>query len=93
MSHLANNSVNGIKIMIYMVLIFMLLMLIYKQSNNLKGYKYVKTKLINELEEEFYRYIVTISGGILITFENEVKMIRKCLIINVMFIQNNTLWV
>ncbi len=46
-----------------MVLIFMLLMLIYKQSNNLKGYKYVKTKLINELEEEFYRYILTISGG------------------------------
>ncbi len=30
---------------------------------------------------------------ILITFENEVKMIRNCLIINVMFIQNDTLWV
>ncbi len=30
---------------------------------------------------------------ILITIENEAKMIRKCLIINVMFIQNDTLWV
>ncbi len=29
----------------------------------------------------------------LITFENEVKMIRNSLIINVMFIQNDTLWV
>ncbi len=28
-----------------------------------------------------------------ITFEIEVKMIRNCLIINVMFIQNDTLWV
>ncbi len=30
---------------------------------------------------------------ILITIENEAKMIRNCLIINVMFIQNDTLWV
>ncbi len=30
-------------------------------------------------------------GYILITFE--IKMIRNCLIINVMFIQNDTLWV
>ncbi len=30
---------------------------------------------------------------ILITFENEVKIMRNCLIINVMFIQNDTLWV
>ncbi len=31
--------------------------------------------------------------AILITFENEVKIMRNCLIINVMFIQNDTLWV
>ncbi len=31
--------------------------------------------------------------SILITIESEVKMIRNCLIINVMFIQNDTLWV
>ncbi len=30
---------------------------------------------------------------ILITFENEVKMKCNCLIISVMFIQNDTLWV
>ncbi len=30
---------------------------------------------------------------ILITIESEVKMIRNCLIINVMFIQNDTLWI
>jgi len=71
MSHLVNNSLNGIKVMIYMVLIFMLLMLFYKQSNNLKGYKYVKIKLINELEEEFYKYIVIISGGSLQRWENK----------------------
>ncbi len=33
------------------------------------------------------------SKDILITIKNEVKMIRNCLIINVMFIQNDTLWV
>ncbi len=32
-------------------------------------------------------------SDILITFENEVKIMRNCLIINVMFIQNDTLWV
>ncbi len=31
--------------------------------------------------------------NILITFEVEVKMIRNCLIVNVMFIKNDTLWV
>ncbi len=32
-------------------------------------------------------------GYILIAIESEVKMIRNCLIINVMFIQNDTIWV
>ena len=69
MSHLVNNSVNGIKVMTYMVLIFMLLMIVYKQGNNLKGYKYVKMRLINDLEEEFYRYVIQISGGSLERWE------------------------
>ncbi len=32
-------------------------------------------------------------SNILVTFENEVKIIRNCLIISVIFMQNNTRWV
>ncbi len=46
-------------------------------------------KKFSRLNKELYKN----DPYILITFENEVKMIRNCLIINVMFIQNDTLWV
>ncbi len=37
--------------------------------------------------DHFYKKVI------LITFKNEVKIMRNCLIINVIFIQNDTLWV
>jgi len=69
-SHLINNSVNGIKVMVYMTLIFALLLIIYKKKNNLKGYKLVKHKMLLELQEEFYKFVIKISGGSLQKWEN-----------------------
>lgn len=69
-SHLINNSLNGIKVMVYMTLIFSLLLLIYKKKNNLEGYKYVKYKMLLELQEEFFKFVVILSGGSLQKWEN-----------------------
>jgi len=68
--HLINNSLNGIKVMVYMTLIFSLLILIYKKKNNLEGYKYVKYRMLLELQEEFYKFVVLISGGSIQKWEN-----------------------
>ncbi len=51
-----------------------------------KENKYKKISTIYLKKSRIIRFI-------LITIKNEVKMIRNCLIINVMFIQNDTLWV
>lgn len=69
-SHLINNSLNGIKVMVYMTLIFSLLVLIYKKKNKLEGYKYVKYKMLQELQEEFFKFVVILSGGSLQKWEN-----------------------
>ncbi len=52
---------------------------------------YDKKIPISDITECLFLSCSTID--ILITFENEVKIMRNCLIINVMFIQNDTLWV
>ena len=62
-SHLINNSENGIKVMVYMTLIFALLVLIYKKKNNMSGYKMVKHRMLLELQEEFYKFVIKMSGG------------------------------
>ena len=62
-SYLINRSENGIKIMLYMTMLFVLILMLYKLKNNLKGYKYVKSKLLLELQSSFYDFIVEISGG------------------------------
>ncbi len=54
----------------YITMTFALLMMMYKQKNNLKGYKYVKHKMLLELCQEFYKFVVEISGGSLQKWEN-----------------------
>jgi hypothetical protein len=39
------------------------MIIIYKKKNNLRGYKIVKMKIINELLNELITEIVTMSGG------------------------------
>ena len=62
-SHLVNRTENGIEIMLYLTMIFVVLLMLYKAKNNLQGYKYVKYKLLLELQDSFYDYIIEESGG------------------------------
>lgn len=39
------------------------MIIIYKKKNNLKGYKIVKIKIANELQNDLIREIVIMSGG------------------------------
>lgn len=62
-SQLVNRNLNGVKVMIYMTLILASMIIIYKKKNNLKGFKIVKMKITNELQNELIKEIVLMSGG------------------------------
>lgn len=62
-SQLVNRNLNGIKVMIYMTLILATMVIVYKKKNDLKGYKIVKMKITNELQNELIKEIVLMSGG------------------------------
>ena len=61
--HFLSRSLNGLKNYLYMVLIFSILLLIYKTSNNRPGYKIVKMYFVGELENEVIAEIVKYCGG------------------------------
>lgn len=63
MKHFLARNPNGIKSHIYMILIFSILLLIYKSSNNLTGFKFVKWDFFHELEMEVISDIISICGG------------------------------
>jgi hypothetical protein len=62
-SQLINRNLNGVKVMIYMTLILASMIIIYKKKNDLKGYKIVKMKIAQELQNELIKEIVQLSGG------------------------------
>ncbi len=62
-SHLINRSENGIRVMLYITMIAAVLLLVYKKTNNLSGYKMVKIKFAQELEEDIIKTIIILSGG------------------------------
>jgi hypothetical protein len=61
--HLINRSANGIEVMLYITLIASILLIAYKHSNKLKGYKIMKQKFLQELEWETMKDIVIYCGG------------------------------
>lgn len=63
LSHLINRSQNGIKVMLYITLILAMLVIVYKKTNKLTGYKIVKLKITNELESYLIKEIVVLAGG------------------------------
>lgn len=63
MKHFLAFNTNGLIVQIYMVLIFSILLLIYKTSNKLSGFKFVKLAFYQELELEIIGDIVAICGG------------------------------
>lgn len=62
-SHLVSRSHNGILVMLYMTLITAMLLLVYKQINEVSGYKIAKIKFINELDQELMKEIIISCNG------------------------------
>ncbi len=62
-SHLVSRSHNGILVMLYMTLITAMLLLVYKQVNEVTGYKIAKIKFINELDQELMKEIIIACNG------------------------------
>lgn len=62
-SHLLNRSENGIKVVMYVTMITAILIAQYKNINNLKGYKIVKRKFVQDLETDIIYNIVILCGG------------------------------
>ena len=62
-SHFINRSKNGIEIVLYCTLIAAILLLVYKNLNNLKGYKIMKQKFLQELEWTIMEDIIKMCGG------------------------------
>lgn len=63
LKHFLALNLNGMKVYVYMILIFAILLLIYKTQNNLTGYKFVKLAFFRELEIEITADIVERYGG------------------------------
>lgn len=62
-SHLVSRSQNGILVMLYMTLITAMLLLVYKQVNEVSGYKIAKIRFINELDQELLKEIIIACNG------------------------------
>jgi hypothetical protein len=74
-SHLLNRSMNGILVVLYATLIAATLLLVYKKTNNLNGFKIMKAKFKNELEKSMVIMFVEMCGG-------DLKLAHKILNIN-----------
>ncbi|WP_235819431.1 transposase [Flavobacterium oreochromis] len=62
-SHLMSRNTNRIRVVMYMTLITVILLTVYKKLNQLKGYKIPKLKFANELEVLIMKDIVLKCGG------------------------------
>lgn len=62
-SNLVAYNENGIRVMMYMILITSMLILIYKKINKVEGYKIAKLKFTDELQMEIIKEIVVECGG------------------------------
>lgn len=51
LSHLLNRSENGIKVVLYATLIASILVIVYKKTNKLKGYKIMKQRFVQDMEK------------------------------------------
>lgn len=72
-SHLINRSENGAKVILYATLIASILLLVYKKTNNLKGYKIMRLRFVQQLEEGVMRDIVILTGGDPLIFDKMLK--------------------
>ena len=62
-SNLVAYNRNGIKVMMYMILIISIMILLYKKVNKIEGYKIAKLAFIDELQMGIVKEIVVACGG------------------------------
>jgi len=62
-NHLVSRDENGIKVMLYMTMILAILIIVYKKTNRIKGFKIAKLKFELELETEIMKAVVVLCGG------------------------------
>lgn len=62
-SHLLSRDENGIRNVLYLTLISSILLTVFKNTNNYRGYKIPKIKFANQLETLLIEDIVTLCGG------------------------------
>ena len=62
-SHLLSRHDNEMHVEMYMALISVILILVYKKENNLSGYKLPKLKMALELESLLMKEVVILCGG------------------------------
>ena len=63
LKHFISYSENGIKVMLYIILIAAMLIMLYKKLNQLDSYKRAKKLFIEELDTELVKEIVIACGG------------------------------
>lgn len=63
LSHLINRSENGIKLMLFATLIASILLIVYKKTNGLTGYKIMRLRFVQDLEKWLMMDIVFMLGG------------------------------
>lgn len=63
LKHFISYSENGIKVMLYVILIAAMLIMLYKKLNLLDSYKRAKKLFIEELDTELVKEIVILCGG------------------------------
>ena len=61
--HLLNRSENGIKVVLYVTMIAAILLIAYKKTNHLKGFKIVKQMFEQELETIILKDLIVMCGG------------------------------
>lgn len=62
-THLVSRTPNGIKVMACVTLIAAMLILLYRKTNQLKGYKIPKLRFENELETELIKELIILCNG------------------------------
>ena len=62
-SHLVSRDENGIRVMLYMTMILATLLIVYKKTNKMKGFKMPKMAFEIELANEMTKAIVIVCGG------------------------------
>lgn len=62
-THLVSRNENGIKIMLYMYLIAIMLIYIYRKLNNIESFRIAKLKFVNEFDREILKTIIHLCQG------------------------------